>query len=74
MERRHGISKAGILEAFIDHVKAEAVTADVYVEKCLPKLAKFIEYHHAGEDVIFCPDLASRHYSKKHKNDWGQET
>jgi len=59
------ISEAGISEAFIGHVKAEAVTADVYIQKCLPKLAKFIEYHHSGEDVIFWPDLASCHYAKK---------
>jgi len=67
------ISEAGISDAFIGHVKAEAVTADVYIQKCLPKLAKFIEYHHSGEDVIFWPDLASCHYSKKHKNGCGQE-
>lgn len=42
-----------------------AVNGDIYSTKCLPEVAKFIKKYHKDEDVVFWPDLASAHYSKR---------
>lgn len=42
-----------------------AVNAQVYNDKCLPALRKFIEKYHQEEKIIFWPDLASSHYAKR---------
>jgi hypothetical protein len=36
-------SEAGVPTPFIGTVKGQAVDADVYIIKCLPKMVKFIE-------------------------------
>ena len=43
----------------------QAVDADVYTAKCLPRLVSFIQKYHKNDQVVFWPDLASSHYSKK---------
>lgn len=63
------ISSAGVSEAFIGTVRGQAVNADIYIAKCLPKMEKFIELNHNHDDVVFWPDLASCHYAKK-TTDW----
>ena len=68
------ILEAEISEAFIGHVEAEAVTPDVYIQKCLPKLTKFIEYHHSGGMSSSGKSWHHAIIPKKHKNDCGQET
>ena len=37
----------------------------MYISKCLVRLEKFIEKHHKNENIVFWPDLASSHYSRK---------
>lgn len=44
------------------------VNSDFYIEKCLPKVKQFINKFHQGDNVIFWPDLASAHYSRKSQN------
>lgn len=41
-----------------------AVYAQVYNERCVPELSKFIQKYHKKEKTIFWPDLASSHYAK----------
>ena len=41
-----------------------AINSKIYMNKCLPKLASFINRYHNCDDVLFWPDLASSHYSK----------
>lgn len=41
-----------------------AVNSQVYINKCLPKVKKFIDTHHKNDEVLFWPDLASSHYAK----------
>ena len=43
----------------------QAIDADVYVQKCLPRLVSFIKEHHEKGQVLFCPEHASSHYSNK---------
>jgi len=43
----------------------QAVNADVYTGKCLRLLVRFIQENHKNDQVVFWPDLASSHYSKK---------
>lgn len=46
--------------------KHQTMTANLYREKCLPKLVKFIEeYEYNKSEVIFWPDLATAHYAKE---------
>jgi len=57
------ISERGISEPVF--VKAGlAVTAKVYIEKCLPVLKNFIQKYHSNDKIIFWPDLAAAHYAK----------
>lgn len=59
------ISAKGISQLYIQDSKAMAVNADVYINKCLVKLEKFIKDRHSEDDILFWPDLASCHYAKK---------
>lgn len=44
----------------------QAITQDVYIEKCLDsRLIPFLEEVHGNDDVVFWPDLATSHYSRK---------
>lgn len=42
-----------------------AVNAERYMLGCLPIVRDFMKTHHRGTNVVFWPDLASSHYSKK---------
>lgn len=63
------ISSAGVSQPFVGHVRGEAVTAELYTRRCLPKLLHFINRHHNNEDIMFWPDLASCHYARMTR-DW----
>lgn len=58
------ISEAGVSRPYIGRVRGEAVTANLYCERCLPKLVDFINLHHPDDEIIFWPDLASSHYAR----------
>jgi len=58
------ISEKGLSNYFIAP-SGQAVDADVYVQKCLPRMVRFIQEHHKNDQVVFWPDLASSHYSSK---------
>lgn len=58
------ISEAGISRPFVGHVRGEAVDANIYTQRCLPKLLQFIEEHHNNQEIMFWPDLASCHYAR----------
>lgn len=59
------ISSKGLSVPLIRPNKSKAVDSDVYIGQCLPKLKQFIGKFHAGDEIMFWPDLASCHYSKK---------
>jgi hypothetical protein len=59
------LSSKGISTLFIGTTKGPAITTDVYINKCLNKLLLFIEAHHAHDEYVFWPDLASSHYANK---------
>ena len=63
------ISSKGVSEPIIRPAKAQAINSDIYISQCLPKLKQFIENKHAGDKIMFWPDLASSHYAKK-TTDW----
>lgn len=54
------ISSKGVSVPLIRPNKAKAVNADIYIGQCLPKLKQFIKKIHAGDDIMFWPDLASQ--------------
>lgn len=56
-------SKLGLSEPYI-HSSKNAITSDVYIKKCLPKLVKFVEKFHSDGNYCFWPDKASAHYAK----------
>lgn len=59
------LSSKGISEPYMGTTKGPAVTANIYIQKCLPKLSKFINKYHLDDKYIFWPDLASSHYAKQ---------
>ena len=59
------MSAKGISTPFIGTTKGPAITANIYVNKCLSKLHSFIEEYHADDEYIFWPDLASSHYANE---------
>jgi hypothetical protein len=63
------LSSKDISTPFIGTTKGSAITTDVYMNECLSKLLSFIEAHHAHDEYIFWPDLASSHYANK-KTKW----
>ena len=59
------ISLRGISDLYICKDK-ETVNGQVYREKCLPLLLKFIDENYTSrEQVIFWPDLATAHYAEE---------
>lgn len=54
-----GVSKYYIVPS------GQAIDENVYISKCLTKLESFIQDFHESDDIVFWPDLASSHYSKK---------
>lgn len=58
------ISPAGMSEP-VFLTKGLAQNSDVYIRDCLPKLKAFINKYHRRDNVIFWPDLAPSHYSRK---------
>lgn len=57
------ISESGVSEpVFLQ--SGLAVNKQIYINKCIPKLEKFIKKFHKHEKVVFWPDLASSHYAK----------
>ena len=59
------ISKAGVSELYIQGNKGSAIKADIYIEKCLTKLKRFIAKYHKNDKILFWPDNASAHYAKR---------
>ncbi|CAF3924967.1 unnamed protein product [Rotaria sp. Silwood1] len=59
------LSSKCISAPYIGSMKGPAIDADVYIEKCLPKLLTFINEYHRHDKYIFWPDLGSSHYAKK---------
>lgn len=59
------ISVKGISQLHIRPSKGPAINTDIYIEKCLKKVKRFIDSHHQGDEILFWPDLASSHYAKK---------
>ncbi|XP_050508102.1 uncharacterized protein LOC126885559 [Diabrotica virgifera virgifera] len=45
-------------------VRGEALNADIYIQRCLSKLLQFVNTHHANDQIVFWPDLASCHYAR----------
>jgi transposase len=58
------LASKGISAPYIGTTKGPAINSDTYIEKCLPKLLKFINKHHQDDKYIFWPDLATSHYAK----------
>lgn len=59
------LSPKGISQHFIAS-SGLAINQDVYIDKCLRcRLIPFIQEVHKNDQVVFWPDLASSHYSKK---------
>jgi transposase len=59
------ISPLGMSSHFIVP-SGQAVNEDVYIQHCLKaRLVPFIKRVHADDEIVFWPDLASSHYSKK---------
>lgn len=63
------ISSAGASQPYVGHVRGEAITAGLYIQRCLPKLLRFIHDHHNNDEIMFWPDLASCHYARQTR-DW----
>ena len=59
------LSSKGISTPYIGTTKVPAVTSNVYIEKCFPKLLHFINKHHLDDKYIFWPDLTSSQYAKQ---------
>jgi hypothetical protein len=57
------ISENGVSEP-VFFTKGLAVNKQVYIDRCIPMLEKFIKKHHENEKIVFWPDLASSHYAK----------
>ncbi|MBK5647740.1 MAG: hypothetical protein I4N51_12150 [Acinetobacter sp.] len=62
------ISIRGISRPYVGRVRGEAVDSESYINNCLTKLVDFIHQYHAGDDVMFWPDLASCHYARATQN------
>lgn len=59
------LSLKGVSQPFFQSCRAKAIDSDQYISKCLPKMKRFIDNYHTGDEVIFWPDLASCHYANK---------
>ncbi|CAH1104565.1 unnamed protein product [Psylliodes chrysocephalus] len=58
------LSENGLSRPYVGHVRGPAVDQNTYIQNCLPKLVNFIKEHHANDNIMFCPDLASAHYAR----------
>ncbi|XP_050500950.1 uncharacterized protein LOC126880917 [Diabrotica virgifera virgifera] len=59
------ISEAGFIsQPYIGVVRGEALNANIYIQRCLSKLLQFVNTHHANDQIVFWPDLASCHYAR----------
>lgn len=59
------ISPKGLSKHYVAP-SGQAVNENVYIDKCLRScLLPFIETVHKDDEIVFWPDLASSHYSKK---------
>lgn len=63
------ISSKGFSQPYFRPFGGLAINSDSYIGQCLPKLKQFIADNHAQDEIMFWPDLASCHYSKK-TQDW----
>ena len=62
------LSPQGISKPFIVP-SGQAINEDVYIDKCLrARLIPFLKNFHKNDEIMFWPDLASSHYSKKVQN------
>jgi hypothetical protein len=41
-----------------------ALNAERYIQRCRSKLRRFLNTHHADDEIMFRPDLATCHYSR----------
>jgi transposase len=62
------ISNRGVSRPFVGRVRGEALNSQSYIDSCLSKLLQFVREHHANDDIMFWPDLASCHYSRDTQN------
>ncbi|KAJ8950222.1 hypothetical protein NQ318_006196 [Aromia moschata] len=62
------ISNRGISRPFVGRVRGEALNSQGYIESCLSKLLQIVQEHHAEDDIMFWPDLASCRYSRDTQN------
>ncbi len=59
------ISERGLSRPLFRCQKSAAINSEIYINECLrPRLLPFLRNHHADDDYIFWPDLASAHYHK----------
>ena len=59
------ISSKGISNPYVIS-SGQAINETVYIENCLnARLVPFIETFHKNDEIVFWPDLASAHYSRK---------
>ena len=57
------ISERGLSRPPFRCQKSAAINSEIYINECLrPRLLPFLRNHHADDDYIFWPDLASAHY------------
>ena len=56
------ISEKGVSRPIF--VQKKSVNGEIYQEKCIPMLKRFIEEKHRGCKVVHWPDLAPAHYDK----------
>ena len=59
------ISEKGVSELFIETSKGFALKKETYIKQCLTRLKKFLQKYHAGDRILFWPDLASCHYARE---------
>lgn len=59
------ISPEGISEPHFRPYASLSIDSDIYISQCLTKLKRFIESHHAHDEIMFWPDLTSCGYSKQ---------
>ena len=60
-----GVSQKGISSIYV-HRSTIAIKQETYLHDCIRKRSlPFINRHHKNDNVLFWPDLASSHYSKR---------
>ena len=56
--------KKGLSRHYIVSI-GQAIYADIYVQKCLPRLVSFIEKNYENDQIVFWTDPVSSNYSNK---------